>query len=138
MRITGDPVVRVQLSTTHDDGALYVYLEDVSPEGVVTYITEGQLRFVHRAPGASPIANATDPHSYRARDLLPVIPDEPMELVVRLRPTSVRLEAGHRVRIALAGHDEANFVRLPTEGTPTWTVHHSAAEPAQLVLPVAR
>ena len=47
MRITGTPVVSLQLSSTQADGALHVYLEDVAPDGRVTYLTEGVLRLVH-------------------------------------------------------------------------------------------
>ncbi len=132
-RITGHPVVTVHLSTTRDDGALFVYLEDVAPDGSVTYLTEGQLRFLHRAP--DPDASAL--HSFAAADALPVVPNEVMELAVRLRPTSVRIEAGHRVRVALAGTDASVFGRLPADGEATWTVRHGGSFPSRVVLPIA-
>lgn len=136
IRVTGHPVVSVRLSTTHQDGAVYAYLEDVAPDGAVTYITEGQLRFVHRHLDGGPVSPTPGQHSYQSDDALPVSPGEVMELVVRLRPTSVRLEAGHRIRVAIAGHDTANFARLPARGVPTWTLHHDAAAPSLLSLPV--
>jgi uncharacterized protein len=39
--ITGSPIVTLVLSSSHSDGALHVYLEDVALDGRVTYITEG-------------------------------------------------------------------------------------------------
>jgi putative CocE/NonD family hydrolase len=133
MRITGHPEVTVHLSTTHADGAVFVYLEDVAPDGRVTYLTEGNLRFVHRAvdPEHSML------HSYTSADAQDVVPGETMALTVRLRPTSVRLEAGHRIRVAIAGHDASNFDRYPAEGEPEWTVSLGEGAASHLVLPVA-
>lgn len=130
IRITGHPEVTVHLSTTHEDGAVFVYLEDVAPDGRVTYLTEGNLRFLHRAVDRE----YSTLHSYTSDDAQDVVPGETMALTVRLQPTSVRLEAGHRIRVAIAGHDASNFVRYPADGEPEWTV--SLGE-SQLVLPIA-
>jgi len=46
--ITGYPVVTLHVSSTEDDGAFFVYLEDVDEAGVLRYITEGMLRGNHR------------------------------------------------------------------------------------------
>jgi predicted acyl esterase len=54
-----------------------------------------------------------------------------------LYATSVRLEAGHRVRIAIAGHDASTFAQYPADGESVLTVAHSPAPPSFLQLPVA-
>ncbi len=51
--VTGTPIVTLQVSSTHEDAAFLVYLEDVAPDGRSRYITEGGLRAVHRS-GARP------------------------------------------------------------------------------------
>ena len=38
VQITGTPEVQIQLSSTHDDGAIFVYLEDVDDEDAVLLI----------------------------------------------------------------------------------------------------
>jgi putative CocE/NonD family hydrolase len=48
VEITGHPVVTLYVASTATDGAFYVYLEDVDENGRVTYVTEGQLRALHR------------------------------------------------------------------------------------------
>ena len=48
--ITGTPILTVAMSSTAADGALHAYLEDVSPEGWVTYVDEGMLRIMDRKP----------------------------------------------------------------------------------------
>ncbi len=42
--ITGQPIVKLRVASTHTDGNFIVYLEDVAPDGRVTYLTEGELR----------------------------------------------------------------------------------------------
>jgi putative CocE/NonD family hydrolase len=49
LHVLGFPVVSLRLATSGSDGAIYAYLEDVAPDGEVVYVTEGCLRFVHRA-----------------------------------------------------------------------------------------
>jgi putative CocE/NonD family hydrolase len=48
LEITGSPVLTVQMSSTTGDGAIHAYLEDVAPEGRVTYLDEGILRVLDR------------------------------------------------------------------------------------------
>ena len=48
VEITGNPIVTLYVSSTTPDAAFHVYLEDVAPDGTVTYITEGMLRAINR------------------------------------------------------------------------------------------
>jgi uncharacterized protein len=48
VHVLGFPVVTMHLAASGTDGAVYVYLEEVDPDGNVSYLTEGCLRFVHR------------------------------------------------------------------------------------------
>lgn len=48
LEITGSPVLSVEMSSTASDGAIHAYLEDVSPEGRVTYVDEGVFRVINR------------------------------------------------------------------------------------------
>jgi putative CocE/NonD family hydrolase len=134
--ITGAPVVTLYVSSTHDDGAFHVYLEDVAPDGRVTYITEGILRAVHRAVADPPYVTTSPFHSLKRADARPLVPGEVAELQIGLYSTSVLIKAGHRIRIAIAGHDACMFDRYPADGTPTITVHRSAEFPSGVALPM--
>lgn len=134
--ITGAPVVTLYVSSTHDDGAFHVYLEDVSPDGRVTYITEGILRAAHRAVSDPPYVTTSPFHSLEREDARPLVPGDVAELPIGLYSTSVLIRAGHRIRIAIAGHDACMFERIPADGTPTITVHRSAEFPSGVVLPM--
>src|SRR5262245_24821129 len=48
VEITGHPVVSLFITSTHTDGGFFVYLEDIDENGKVTYLTEGELRALHR------------------------------------------------------------------------------------------
>jgi uncharacterized protein len=121
VHVLGFPVVTLRLATSGTDGAVYVYLEDVGPGGEVSYLTEGCLRFLHRrtADPAEPVRLGV-PRTFARSDALRVVPGNPMDLSVQLLPVSAVVPAGHRVRVAIAGHDASCFTRYgPAEETFT-------------------
>jgi putative CocE/NonD family hydrolase len=140
MEITGQPTVVLHLASTHTDGAFFVYLEDVAPEGTVRYLTEGELRGIHRKVSSEePPYHVLGPyHSFKSHDGLPLVPREITDITFALMPTSVLVRTGCRIRIAIAGADAGTFRRLPEEGKPTIAVYRSAAHPSHVVLPTVR
>lgn len=140
VEITGHPVVTLYVTSTANDGAFFVYLEDVDENGNVTYITEGQLRPIHRK-----ISNESPPyaifgpyHSFKRKDSLPFEPGQLTELSFHLLPTSVLFKQGHRIRVAIAGHDKDLFARYPAEGTPEISVKRNAVNASYIDLPVMK
>jgi putative CocE/NonD family hydrolase len=140
VEISGYPVVAIHLASTHDDGALYVYLEDAAPDGRVTYLTEGQLRLIHRqvSDERPPYVLQVPYHTFREADARPMVPGEIAEVTFGLNPISALIRAGHSIRVALGGHDADTFRRIPAEGTPVLTVARSAAHPSHIDLPARR
>jgi uncharacterized protein len=121
VEITGNPIVTLNLSSDTTDGALFVYLEDVSPEGKVTYITEGQLRALHINITSDDTGRVVlgPKHSFMRKDGEEMVPGNNVELKIGMFATSVLIEKGHRLRIAIAGHDASNFERIPKDANPT-------------------
>ncbi|MFN8581338.1 MAG: CocE/NonD family hydrolase [Gemmatimonadaceae bacterium] len=138
VEVTGVPVVWLRASSTHDDGAFFAYLEDVAPDGRVTYVTEGILRARHRkvSTAAPPYVVFGPYHTYAKADAAPLVPGQPADIPFELFATSVRLKAGHRIRLALGGADRSMFAMVPRHDAPTWTVLRSAAQPSWLELPM--
>lgn len=138
VEITGHPVVTLYVRSTATDGAFYVYLEEVDPDGRVVYLTEGQLRAIHRRVSEpDPVLEHFGPrHSFLRDDAMPLVPGEVAELRFRLLPVSVRVRKDHRLRVAIAGHDRDTFARIPEEGVPTITVRRDRAHPSRIDLPV--
>jgi predicted acyl esterase len=132
--VLGFPVVTLRLATSGADSAGYVYLEAVGPDGAVTYLTEGSLRFLHRATaGPAAPAGLGVPRTFARADGRPVVPGQAMDVTVELLPVSALVRAGHRLRVAVAGHDASCFARY---GPPdeTFTVQLGAG--SYLELPV--
>jgi predicted acyl esterase len=138
LEVTGHPVLTLHLSSTHEDGAVFAYLEDVTPDGRVLYIGEGQLRLLHRTVSEEepPFVTAGPYHSYKEADAEPMTPGEVAEVTFALHPTSILFRRGHRIRIAIGGADAETFARIPAEGTPEWTVERSPDRASHILLPV--
>jgi putative CocE/NonD family hydrolase len=138
VEITGVVEVDLHVASTHADGAFYAYLEIVDPDGTVRYVTEGQLRAIHRKPcSEDPPYLVWGPcHSFNEADAAPLIPGEVTRLRFGLFNTSVFVPAGHRIRIAFAGHDASVFDRYPGEGDPVWTVYRDRTRSSSATIPI--
>jgi putative CocE/NonD family hydrolase len=138
LEVTGHPVVTLHLSSTLEDGAVFVYLEDITPDGRVLYLGEGQLRLLHRKVSDEnpPFVTVAPYHSYKRADAEPMVPGQVAEVTFGLLPTSVLFRAGHRIRIAIAGADADTFARVPAEGVPVWTIQRSQGGASHILLPV--
>ncbi|HMF55077.1 MAG TPA: CocE/NonD family hydrolase, partial [Pyrinomonadaceae bacterium] len=136
--ITGYPIITLNISSTATDGAFFVYLEDVDEHDHVTYITEGELRALHRkiSRDAPPYKMFVPFHSFKRRDGELLVPGQTATLNFGLFPTSVLLKKGHRIRIAIAGSDRPTFARIPAEGNPVITVARNRQHPSFIELPV--
>jgi putative CocE/NonD family hydrolase len=137
LEITGHPVIQLNITSTREDGNFFVYLETVRPDGVSLYLTEGQLRALHRKVWAgSPFSVLGPQHSYLKRDAEPLISGEATVLIFTLHPISARLPAGHRLRVVLAGSDNTTFANVPVSGAPPQLKFHRGPTGCYIDLPI--
>jgi putative CocE/NonD family hydrolase len=138
MEVTGHPVVALYVSSSVDDGNFFVYLEDVAPSGHVTYVTEGQLRALHRKLSVEepPYKLAGPYHSFKHNDGMSLVPGEVAELVFDLLPTSYLFRKGHSVRVAIAGADKDHFALMETTPPPTLKFYRDSRHASAIALPV--
>lgn len=137
--ITGNVVVNLFVKSDATDGNFFAYLEDVAPDGRVTYITEGALRAIHRKVSSDPLYSTEGPfHSYLKSDAMPLVPGEVTELSFEMLATSVLIKPGHRLRVAFAGADTSmNFAQYPADGSaPNWLVQINSVYPSHINLPI--
>ncbi|MDP6786502.1 MAG: CocE/NonD family hydrolase [Rhodospirillales bacterium] len=136
--VTGHPAVTLHFTCSEKDCAFFVYLEDITPEGRVVYVTEGVFRALHRRPGPNPeTIPATGPtHSFRQADARVLVPGEAAEAAFELLPTSYLFRRGHRVRLAIAAADSDHYSRIPDGRPPSLQFLRQADRPSHLVLPV--
>ncbi|MBN2154221.1 MAG: CocE/NonD family hydrolase [Candidatus Lokiarchaeota archaeon] len=137
--ITGNPVVKLSMSSTHEDGAVIAYLEIVQPNGYVVYLTEGNLRLMHRKVSKSPppYVQSMPYHSFNREDAMPMKPGAVEEVSFGMLAVSARARKGDRIRLAIAGADKDSFPRYPAEGTPRIEVRRSGTMCSFLDIPVS-
>jgi len=125
LEVTGHPVITLRVASTATDGNLFTYMEDVAPDGRSTYITEGQLRLLHRKvdQGRAPYRTTYPYRTFNTRDGASMVPGRAETVTFQLLPTSVLFRAGHRIRIAIAGADRDTFQRTPDAGDAALTIH---------------
>ncbi|RUU87019.1 CocE/NonD family hydrolase [Mesorhizobium sp. M7A.F.Ca.MR.176.00.0.0] len=137
LEITGHPVVHLNIISTREDGSFFVYLEAVRPDGVSCYLTEGQLRALHRKVWTeSPFSELGPQHSYLKRDAEPLTPGKATVLAFTLHPISARLPAGYRLRVVLSGSDHPTFTNVPTDGPPPFLKFHRGTTGCYIDLPI--
>ncbi|MBN1680445.1 MAG: CocE/NonD family hydrolase [Anaerolineae bacterium] len=137
MQLTGHPVAHLWITASVEDIDVFVYVEEVAPDGTSTYLTEGVLKASHRALQEPPFDTMELPfHRGNAADVSPLPEGEPVELVFDLLPISVVFDAGNRLRFTITGADADNYLTEPCDPAPTLTVYRSAEYPSHVVLPV--
>ena len=138
LEITGYPVVNLLITSTENDGAFFVYIEDVDELGKVTYITEGMLRALHRKVSLDePPYKVFGPyHSYKRKDGVLMVPGEATTLNFSLFPTSVLLRKGHKIRIAIGCADASVFGRMPVQGEVEIRLLRNRLEHSWVDLPI--
>ena len=137
LQIAGYPVITLNLASDREDGALFVYLEDVDPEGRSRYVTEGGLRLIHRRAVPNPYFPGEEPyHSFERSDAELMTPGEAVTTSFRLWPIAALIRAGHRIRVAVAGADAGMFDPVPADGDANLTVYRGGADGSRIELPV--
>jgi putative CocE/NonD family hydrolase len=136
LEVTGHPIVTLHVSWDGDhDAQLFVYLEDVSPDGDVWYVSEGQLSARHRAvTRTANFVGVGVPRSFLRADSSSLRSDEVVEMKLDMLPFSHRFGAGHRVRVAIAGADCDHFARARRG---QMRIHTGPDSPCRIQLPTA-
>ncbi len=138
IEITGNPIVVLNASLSTADAALYVYLESVAPNGEVSYITEGQLRATQaKLSEEKPIYVPLGPYrTFTKKDAISITPGDVHRFSFDLFATSVWVEKGHRLRIAVAGHDASTFARIPVDKESEISIYRSKALFSYISMPI--
>lgn len=137
LEITGNAELELFLVSSEADCAVHAYLEAVSPDNEVTYLTEGILHCKHRKISSEqPAYKQFGPYkTHLQNDAVSMPPGEVEAIKMSLFAVSARVPEGHKIRIAIAGNDAAVFekpdVKLPHE----IKIKRNQQYPSRLVLP---
>ena len=137
--LSGSVIVDVWMTSDTEDAALFMYLEAVSPQGEVRYLTEGILHLRHRANTTQPPYPSFGPtHSFLEADAQPMPLGRIERVTTTLFATSAVIPAGYRVRLRIEGADRASFATVPAPGVaPRFHIYRGPTKPSSVTLPLA-
>lgn len=137
IEVTGHPLADIWISADTPDANLFLYLEDVAPDGTVRVVTEGRLkasiRKLHPAPWALP---GLPWHRAFAEDVEWLRPGEPTRLIFDLMPTSYVFSKGHRIQFTVTGSDHRERARDAKAQPKAITLLSDRVHPSSVSLPV--
>jgi putative CocE/NonD family hydrolase len=137
--ITGSGIAHLFLTSTRSDGAIFVYVDDVAPDGHAFYLTEGVLRLLFNKPSVRPppYKSLAVSRGYWKDEAEPLQPGRTYSFDVELFPVSALIRRGHRLRFSFAGADSGAMSRVPTDGPPpSLTLYHRRALASAVLLPM--
>ncbi len=138
--LAGHPLADLWITATTPDADLFVYLEDVAPDGRVDIVSHGRLRASHRAEHEPPYRDHLGLPWHRGfrADAIALVPGEPARLRMDLLPVSLMVRAGHRLRFRVAGADpRQRFRTVSFDPPPQITVLRSSRHTSTIALPFA-
>lgn len=135
--VTGFPVMNLYMQLPTEKANVFVFLEDVAPDGSVRVVSQGQVQAGFRKlhAGHTPYADAMPYRRMFKEDYQSVDPEGVTELPVLFQPTSWRIEAGHAVRVVICGSDRPQF-RAPDAPAYAAQLIRSRLHASRLELPV--
>lgn len=134
---TGHGLADIWISAETPDANLFLYVEDLAPDGSVRVITEGRLKASLRKVETAPWAMPSIPwHRAFAEDVQPLVAGEPTRLQFDLLPTSWVFAPGHRIQVTLTGSDWRERARDPQSQPATITLVSDKLHPSSVSLPL--
>ena len=151
LECTGHGIVDFYLASSSPETYVFVYLEEVLPDGQVLLITEGLLNTRHRRIVASDQADqaltklGVPQHSFKCQDDQPLRPakdplnaddNEIVRLQFDLLPVSYLIRSGHKIQISISGTDADHF-KVPNPLSKI-AIFHGPKHPSRIRLPMIR
>jgi putative CocE/NonD family hydrolase len=144
--LTGPMSAHLFVSTTGSDAFLTLHLEDVDPSGNADEITGAWDSLSFRAldmPRSTRIGRDIVPfHPYTKDSVETIEAGKVYDWWVEIRPSAVRLKAGHRLRLSVQPSDAARFLptvpKVAAMAGSAVSLYHDRQHASYVVLPVTR
>lgn len=117
LQVVGRPEAALRIAVSAEIGTVVVRLLDVAPDGTVALVTKGVLNLTHRESHEAPSGLEAG---------------KTYDVTVALDATAWQFEAGHRMRLTLAGADFPNSWPSPFP----YEAQVTLGPPTHLLLPV--
>jgi putative CocE/NonD family hydrolase len=137
LTILGAPQLTFYVTLQSDDADFVVDLHDLYPNGDVLYLQRGLLRASMRA--IDPVRSRPDAIRHRFDRRVPLLPGKVYEIKMSLPPIGAVIRQGHRLEVTILAPSpiaQPDWGFQPAGKPGRITVHHSAAQPSVLTVPV--
>lgn len=136
--MTGYPVAHITAAIDRADANLFVYLEDVAPDGTAHMVSFARLAASHRKLGVAPYNRLGLPyHSGLRADVAPMVPGKPAAFVMAMSPRAYSFATGHRLRVTLTGADprQRNLAQIRQVPPPLFTIANGGTAASRIDIP---
>jgi putative CocE/NonD family hydrolase len=136
--LSGHVIADLNVATSERDAALFVYLSEVDSDGRPWFVTDGELRMLHRKTSACPPQYQTTwPYrSFYRKDTQLMTPNEPSQLRFALLPISWTFKAGSRIRLSISGADADHFAQVPHGRPPLLSITLGGESASFIEMPI--
>jgi len=141
MKLIGFPVAHLTVRSSDPEADLFVYLDEIGPNGEAQVIAFGRLKLANRKLSEPPYANFGLPwHSGLSKDVQPLAAGEDAPVSIALTPISRVVPSGARLRFTIAGADprQRNLKDIRRSPAPQITLVRSGRDPSRIELPLVR
>jgi predicted acyl esterase len=136
--LIGPASLTLYASSTANDAAWIVKIDDVAPDGTFKLISKGWLKASHREVDEARSSSGIPFHPYT--NPVPLEPNKVYKFEIEVWPLCRNFKAGHRLRLRIASSDsrvwDAGNFHSAVEQPARLTVHHSKEYPSHLLLPL--
>jgi hypothetical protein len=140
-RLVGFPVVHLRVASDRPEPLLFVYLEQVMPDGEAQVLAFGRQAAAMRKTGRAPYDTLGLPWmTGLSADFAPLQPGRAVDVELALTAVSKVVPAGARLRLVITGADprQRNLAQLKLDPPPFIAVHTGGAGGSWLQLPLQR
>jgi putative CocE/NonD family hydrolase len=137
VEMTGHPIADLWIAASASDANIFLYVEDVAPDGTVRVVTEGRLKASLRRLAQAPWRLPGLPwHRAYEEDAHPLEPGKPARLQFDVMPSSWVFRKGHRIQLTVTGSDHRERARDEPPVAPRITVLSDREHPSLVTLPI--
>lgn len=134
--VTGHPWLDLYLASDTTDACVYAYLEEVTKDGNVIYVTEGLVRASVAVEQTMPMYETPGLNqSFNSETKQLLTPGQPRKIAIEFQPTSYQFQPGSKIRIAIAAADKDHFDNISPTPQKIW-IFHGPNYQSQLHLPI--
>jgi len=141
MEITGIPSLDIWVTSTHTDGNFIACLEEITPDGISHFITEGMIRASHAKTHHNNIYDSMGIPYHRGyrEDKVELSETDPMKLSFHLEAFSRIIRQGSRLRVSIScgGSGFQQPEGFPSE-MPTIKIYTGPDTDSALTLPIIK